>query len=186
MRAHELLFEMSNLSPRQTGLGFHVFVSPKGGAKHDIRVKVTPGGWETKPEGNYGLRPDVHHVKGVDWLSAEQKRDLTVWVTLNWDVLLELWEGRIPDDEVLRGKLRGVGAAPPGNYREAIIAMRASAPKVRSIHWGGDAYHLLFDRFVPDAKKVGQRFAKLGFMEPLILVAQGETIPSGIMLWQAT
>jgi hypothetical protein len=37
------LFTMSNLSPKRTGLSFVVWISPKGGAQHDVRVKVTRG-----------------------------------------------------------------------------------------------------------------------------------------------
>ena len=39
------LFEMANLFPRTTGLSVTVWVSPRGGARHDVRIKVarTPG-----------------------------------------------------------------------------------------------------------------------------------------------
>jgi hypothetical protein len=34
------LFEMANLYPRTTGLPMTVWVSPRGNARHDVRVKV--------------------------------------------------------------------------------------------------------------------------------------------------
>ena len=34
------LFEMANLFPRTTGLPMTVWVSPRGNARHDVRVKV--------------------------------------------------------------------------------------------------------------------------------------------------
>jgi hypothetical protein len=34
------LFEMANLFPRTTGLPITVWVSPRGNARHDVRVKV--------------------------------------------------------------------------------------------------------------------------------------------------
>ena len=34
------LFEMANLFPRTTGLAMTVWVSPRGNARHDVRVKV--------------------------------------------------------------------------------------------------------------------------------------------------
>jgi hypothetical protein len=37
------LFLMSNLSPNRTGLPFVVWVSPKGGDHHDVRIKVSLG-----------------------------------------------------------------------------------------------------------------------------------------------
>ncbi len=33
------LFEMANLFPRTTGLPMTVWVSPRGNARHDVRVK---------------------------------------------------------------------------------------------------------------------------------------------------
>lgn len=40
----EALFEMANLSPKRTGLPFVVWISPKAGAPHDIRVEVSRDG----------------------------------------------------------------------------------------------------------------------------------------------
>ena len=34
------LFEMANLFPRTTGLPMTVWVSPRGNARHDVRIKV--------------------------------------------------------------------------------------------------------------------------------------------------
>jgi hypothetical protein len=34
------LFELANLFPRTTGLPMTVWVSPRGNARHDVRVKV--------------------------------------------------------------------------------------------------------------------------------------------------
>src|SRR5439155_19589318 len=34
------LFEMANLYPRTTGLSMTVWVSPRGNARHDVRIKV--------------------------------------------------------------------------------------------------------------------------------------------------
>src|SRR5208282_6235642 len=36
----QALFEMANLRPERTGLPFVVFISQRGGARHDVRVKV--------------------------------------------------------------------------------------------------------------------------------------------------
>ena len=33
-------FVMANLSPRMTGLPMTVWVSPRGNARHDVRIKV--------------------------------------------------------------------------------------------------------------------------------------------------
>jgi hypothetical protein len=42
---------MANLSPRRTGLPFVVWISPKGGATHDVLISVA-------------FRPEVHVVDG--------------------------------------------------------------------------------------------------------------------------
>jgi len=39
----QALFEMANLRPERTGLPFVVFISQKGGARHNVRVKVARG-----------------------------------------------------------------------------------------------------------------------------------------------
>ena len=39
----QALFEMANLRPERTGLPFVVFISQKGGARHDVRVTVARG-----------------------------------------------------------------------------------------------------------------------------------------------
>ena len=39
-READELFEMGNLFPRTTGLPMTVWVSPRGNARHDARVKV--------------------------------------------------------------------------------------------------------------------------------------------------
>jgi hypothetical protein len=39
-RDADALFEMANLFPGTTGLPMTVWVSPRGNARHDVRVKV--------------------------------------------------------------------------------------------------------------------------------------------------
>jgi len=61
----EALFEMANLSPKRTGLPFVVWISPKAGAPHGIRVEVSKGR-ESHPSAfiSVAVRPDVHVVGG--------------------------------------------------------------------------------------------------------------------------
>lgn len=92
-----------------------------------------------------------------------------------------LLEGRIDYEDDLNTKLINAGDAPPGNQREAVVALRASAPKVRSIRWHRGAYHLFFDRFAPNPAKVSARFVALGFDQPLRLHVSGPE--EGILLW---
>ena len=90
------LFEMANLFPRTTGLPMTVWVSPRGNARHDVRVKVnvTHGNQMTiSNTAVVGLRPTPHIITGQ--LSSSDEQAVSEWATLNADALVEYWEGRI-------------------------------------------------------------------------------------------
>ena len=98
------LFEMANLYPATTGLPMTVWVSPRGNARHDVRVKVnlTHGNqMNTAATAVVGLRPSPHLIAGR--LSAGDQRAVFEWVALNTDALVEHWEGRI--DTIQLGQL---------------------------------------------------------------------------------
>jgi hypothetical protein len=90
------LFEMANLFPRTTGLPMTVWVSPRGNARHDVRVKVNMTHGNQMAVSNtavVGVRPGPHAIAGQ--LSAEDERAVFEWVSLNTDALIEYWEGQI-------------------------------------------------------------------------------------------
>ena len=180
MKLGEILFEMANLKPTDTGLPFTVFVSPRGRARHDVRVKVTNPPWDAHPEGVYALRP-LRCVAGEDWLNPEQKTSLTQWAQLNMQVLVDFWEGRILYDDDLKEQLVSIGDAPPTNHRQAVVALRAIAPKVRMIRWSDQTYHLVFDRYAPRPENVIARFRQLGFQQPIAI--QLTDPAKGVVLW---
>jgi len=96
----EGLFEMANLFPRHTGLPFVVWISYKGGAKHDVRVKVSHGPKALPSEMvSVAMRPHVHVVEGK--LNASDLALLTKWIELNHDVLLKYWEGEIDTKDAI-------------------------------------------------------------------------------------
>ena len=89
-------------------------------------------------------------------------------------------DGRILYDSDLRAKLVSLGNAPPGNFREAVAAFRAIAPKVKAISWHDGQYHLAFD-FLPKPDKIVQRFRDLDHREEVAIHKQ---LPDGgIVLW---
>lgn len=89
------LFEMANLAPNRTGLPFVVWISPRAGAPHDVRVKVSRSPKVHSSELiSVALRPDVH-VIGPGKLSGHELRLLRKWVELNWDTILKYWDGDI-------------------------------------------------------------------------------------------
>jgi hypothetical protein len=108
------LFEMANLFPRTTGLPMTVWVSPRGNARHDVRVKVdmTHGNQMTiSNTAVVGVRPAPHVVTGQ--LSSSDEQAVFEWVTLNADALVEYWEGRI-DTIQLGQALKPLPSSQPG------------------------------------------------------------------------
>jgi hypothetical protein len=90
----ELLFETANLVQRDTGLPFVVWISPKGNARHDVRVKVSRSPKAVPSEMvSVAIRPNVHLVEGK--MSASDLKLLSRWVELNRDVLVRYWDGDI-------------------------------------------------------------------------------------------
>ena len=90
------LFEMANLFPHRTGLPMTVWVSPRGGARHDLRVKVNLTHGNQMNAANtavVGVRPTPHIIAGR--LSPEDERLIFEWVILNTAVLIEYWDGQI-------------------------------------------------------------------------------------------
>ncbi len=92
----EDLFEMANLYPDTTGLPMTVWVSPRGNARHDVRVKVnmTPGNQMTIANtAVVAVRPTPRIVAGR--LSPADRQAVFPWVSLNADALVAYWDGMI-------------------------------------------------------------------------------------------
>ena len=90
------LFEMANLFPRTTGLPMTVWVSPRGNARHDARVKVNvTHGNHMSPANTavVGVRPTPHMIVGQ--LSSDDERAVFQWISLNAAALVSYWEGQI-------------------------------------------------------------------------------------------
>jgi hypothetical protein len=103
-------YEMANLRPERTGLPFVVFISQRGGARHDVRVKVAPGA-KVRPSEmvTVAIRPNVRVVRG-----AMEPRDLallTRWIELNRNTLLDYWNGDIEYTEDAIAAIVPVGAS---------------------------------------------------------------------------
>jgi hypothetical protein len=90
------LFEMANLFPRTTGLPMTIWVSPRGGARHDVRIKVNMTHGNQMNIANtavVGVRPSPRVITGR--LSAQDQQAVFAWVTLNTDALVAYWNGQI-------------------------------------------------------------------------------------------
>ena len=95
-REAEDLFEMANLYPDTTGLPMTVWVSPRGNARHDVRVKVnmTHGNqMNVADTAVVAVRPAPRVLAGE--LTPQDAQAVAAWITLNADTLIAYWEGRI-------------------------------------------------------------------------------------------
>jgi hypothetical protein len=87
-------WELMNLIPRDTGLPLTVWVGPRGGAKHDVRVKVcmTPG--DRMIYDNVAIvsvRPTPELLHGE--LSSADLAAVRRWIELNRAHLIDYWNG---------------------------------------------------------------------------------------------
>jgi hypothetical protein len=92
----EDLFEMANLFPETTGLPMTIWVSPRGNARHDVRVKVHMSHGNQMNIANtavVAVRPTPHLVEGQ--LSPSDTQAVLEWVSLNADILIDYWDGQI-------------------------------------------------------------------------------------------
>lgn len=72
-----------------------VWISPKAGAPHDVRVKVSKGPKVHPAELiSVAIRPDVHVVGGGN-MSAHDLVLLRRWIEVNLDVIVKYWDGEI-------------------------------------------------------------------------------------------
>jgi len=94
LREEDDFFDMSNLSGKETGLPFVVWISPSMGAPHDVRVKVSLGPKVHKSElVSVAIRPEVRVVGGS--FDTANLRLLRKWIELNYDTIVKYWDGEI-------------------------------------------------------------------------------------------
>jgi hypothetical protein len=97
------IFEMANLYPGTTGLPMTVWVSPRGTARHDVRVKVNMTHGDQMNITNtaeVGVRPTPRVIAGR--LSPADTQALFQWLSLNADALIAYWDGRIDTVRMIR------------------------------------------------------------------------------------
>jgi hypothetical protein len=102
------LFLMANLRPKTTGLPMVVWVSERGNARHDVRVKVSlQHGDRIDPSQTavFGVRPTPGLISG--YLSPADQHAVSDWIKLNEASIVEYWDGVIDTSELL-GRLKRV------------------------------------------------------------------------------
>ena len=98
----EELFEMANLYPRTTGLPMTVWVSPRGNARHDVRIKVntTHGNRMTiEDTAVVAVRPAPRVVAGR--LTPEDRRLVADWLRLNYEAIIGYWDNALDTGQFL-------------------------------------------------------------------------------------
>lgn len=101
----EAPFEMANLFPKHTGLPFVVWISYRGGARHDVRVKVSHNAKAIPAEMiSVGIRPEVQVIEGS--MDAGEFGRLKQWIEANRETLIAYWEGEIDTQDALEALVK--------------------------------------------------------------------------------
>jgi hypothetical protein len=103
---NDTLFEMANLFPADTGLPMVIWVSERGHARHDARIKVNQSHGTRMLPGNLAtvaVRPAPRLVAGQ--LPPADLQLVSRWVALNEAALVDYWEYRISTVDLV-GRLR--------------------------------------------------------------------------------
>jgi hypothetical protein len=113
--AEEDFFQMANLFPADTGLPTVVWVSERGHARHDVRVKVNQSHGTRMLPGNLAtvfvcLAPRL--LAGN--LSPADLSAVSNWIGLNEAALVDYWEYRISTAQLIQRlqRLPANGARP--------------------------------------------------------------------------
>ena len=95
------LFEMTNLSPKHTGLDHHIWISSKGNAKHGPRVKVSnvPGKFASDDSFSMSVEHNPTHRAGSVKIKSEHAEKVKDWIRLNHDFLHKAWHSDTMDSE---------------------------------------------------------------------------------------
>jgi hypothetical protein len=103
-------FEMANLYPRDTGLPMTIWVSPRGRARHDARIKVclTPGDrMDATNTAVVAIRPAPRLISGA--LPARDFDRVASWIARNTEALIDYWNGTLSTVEFVQRMKRLVG-----------------------------------------------------------------------------
>jgi len=95
-------FAMTNLYPRRTGLPMTIWVSPRGHARHAVRIKVNMAHGARMTVSNTAvvrLKPKPQVISGR--LSSDDQAAVFRWILLNEQVLLDHWNGAIDGGDLI-------------------------------------------------------------------------------------
>jgi hypothetical protein len=96
------IFFMTNLSPRMTGLPMAVWVSPRGNARHDVRIKVNMTHGNRMTFDNMAVvavRPAPRVIAGR--LRSEDRQAVANWIQLNHEAIIAYWDAQLDTGQFL-------------------------------------------------------------------------------------
>lgn len=100
-------FDMANLRPERTGLPFVVFISQKGGARHDVRIKLARSAKLRASEMiTVAVGPSPRLIRGQ--MNRSEFERVSRWIELNRSALIDYWNGDIEYTEDALNALRPV------------------------------------------------------------------------------
>jgi hypothetical protein len=97
------LFDLASLSPALTGLPMIVWISERGRARHDARVKVSlVHGRRAHPErtASVSVGPTVEVVAGPE-LDRQDMELVRQWIEMKREAIIAYWNGDRLTDEVI-------------------------------------------------------------------------------------
>jgi hypothetical protein len=110
--AAEALFLMTNLYPASTGLPMVIWVGPRYGARHDVRIKVSMAHGTRMDPRNLAVvavQPVPRVITGQ--LSAADRQALFQWIAINEAAIIDHWN-RLTDGAMLVRQLRPLPPCP--------------------------------------------------------------------------
>jgi hypothetical protein len=99
-------YAMANLRPATTGLPMVVWVSERGNARHDVRLKVCQVLGDRMQFNNtlsVAVRPQPHLVPGQrQRLTDADLHAVYEWIALNEAAIVDYWDGTIDTAELVQ------------------------------------------------------------------------------------
>jgi len=89
-----VLYEMANLNKEITGIEPVVFCSPKGGAKHECRVKVSNILGRATDSDLFSVALHDLSIIGECKLTADQLESVKWWIHRNRFAILDYWKDK--------------------------------------------------------------------------------------------
>lgn len=90
--AQNIIFEMANMQPEDTGLKSIVHIMHKGGTSHGPRVKVSNIAGRFAHDDNFTITAESSpRIIGKCKLKKEQVDDIIDWVNLNREHIHHVW-----------------------------------------------------------------------------------------------